>query len=85
MLVLFETPAGYALYKLENAGKLKSADDVYKQFDTASHAKKKYPQQLFYVQFVLNNVFLVPPCMHFPSSVTLLKPWMQLLLSWRAP
>jgi nucleolar protein 58 len=38
MLVLFETPAGYALFKVLDKAKLAKAEDVYKHFDTVDHA-----------------------------------------------
>jgi len=40
MLVLFETPAGYALFKVTDKAKLAKAEDVYKHFDTPDHASK---------------------------------------------
>lgn len=42
MLVLFETPAGYALFKLLDDGKLSSPDDIYKDFETTELATKTY-------------------------------------------
>ena len=38
MLVLFETPAGYALFKMQSDIKGASADDVWKQFTTPEKA-----------------------------------------------
>lgn len=40
MLVLFETPAGYAVFKLLNEKKLAEVDDLYKDFETAEKASK---------------------------------------------
>ncbi|CAH1788354.1 unnamed protein product [Owenia fusiformis] len=40
MLVLFETPAGYAVFKLLDEKKLKSTDDLFKDFQTAESASK---------------------------------------------
>eukprot|EP00794_Sanderia_malayensis_P017670 gene17670-19432_t len=40
MLVLFETPAGYAIFKLLDEKKLQSSDDLYKDFLTADKANK---------------------------------------------
>jgi nucleolar protein 58 len=40
MLVLFETPAGYALFKLLDKGKLKNVEDLYKDFETPDAASK---------------------------------------------
>eukprot|EP00127_Corallochytrium_limacisporum_P007023 Clim_evm31s240 gene=Clim_evmTU31s240 len=40
MLVLFETPAGLALFKVSDTGKVKDADNIYKYFDDASSAAK---------------------------------------------
>lgn len=41
MLVLFESPAGYALFKCAD-GKLKDVDNIYKHFEDAEEAKKLY-------------------------------------------
>ncbi len=41
MLVLFETPAGYALFKVHNEGKLQEAN-VAKDFATLEGAQKVY-------------------------------------------
>jgi len=40
MLVLFETPAGYALFKLLDKAKIAKSEDVYKHFDTVEHAQQ---------------------------------------------
>ncbi|XP_070570489.1 nucleolar protein 58-like [Ptychodera flava] len=40
MLVLFETPAGYAIFKLLDEKKLKEVDNLYKDFETAERASK---------------------------------------------
>ncbi len=40
MFVLFETPAGFALFKVADESKVASADDVIKNFEKASSAKK---------------------------------------------
>jgi len=42
MLVLFETPAGFSLFKVLDDNKLKSADDIWKEFQTPESAKKAY-------------------------------------------
>lgn len=34
MLVLFETPAGYAVFKLLDEGKLAQSDSLYEDFET---------------------------------------------------
>jgi len=39
MLVLFETPAGYAIFKLLDEGKLAKSDSLYEDFDTIDKAK----------------------------------------------
>ena len=39
MLILFETPAGFALFSVNDAGKLKDVDKVYEQFKTAESAR----------------------------------------------
>ncbi|CAH9086788.1 unnamed protein product [Cuscuta europaea] len=40
MLVLFETPAGFALFKVLNEGKLSKVEDLWKEFSTADSARK---------------------------------------------
>ena len=40
MLVLFETPAGYALFKVLDEKKLKDADNLYKEFQSPEAAEK---------------------------------------------
>jgi hypothetical protein len=42
MLVLFETPNGYALFKVVDEGKLKQPDQLFKEFESAERAKKMY-------------------------------------------
>jgi len=39
MLVLFETPAGYAVFKLLDEGKLAKSDSLYEDFETIDQAK----------------------------------------------
>jgi nucleolar protein 58 len=40
MLVLFETAAGYALFKVLKEDKLKEPDDLWKEFESPEEAKK---------------------------------------------
>lgn len=40
MLVLFETPAGFALFKLHDEGKLQKAEKLHEYFETIDKAKK---------------------------------------------
>lgn len=40
MLVLFETPAGHAIFKVLDKGKLKDVDNIYKEFETPEVAGK---------------------------------------------
>ncbi|KAM7472717.1 hypothetical protein LguiA_010900 [Lonicera macranthoides] len=40
MLVLFETPAGFALFKVLNEGKLSKVEDLWKEFSTADTARQ---------------------------------------------
>ncbi|XP_071705777.1 probable nucleolar protein 5-2 [Rutidosis leptorrhynchoides] len=40
MLVLFETPAGFALFKVLNEGKLSKVDDLWKEFSSADTARQ---------------------------------------------
>ena len=42
MLLLFETPAGYALFKVLDEGKIKSVDNIFKHFESASAATGLY-------------------------------------------
>lgn len=42
MLVLFETPAGYALFKVLEKGKLKDTDNMFKEFQTPEKASNMY-------------------------------------------
>lgn len=54
MLLLFETPAGYALFKVLDEGKLKNVDNIYKYFETADAAQGLYVA-------LLRNVFAMKP------------------------
>lgn len=38
MLVLFETPAGFAVFKIKDEGKIASPDSIYKEFETPERA-----------------------------------------------
>ena len=40
MYVLFETPAGFALFKVLKDGKLKDVENLHKDFETAEKAQK---------------------------------------------
>jgi nucleolar protein 58 len=40
MYVLFETPAGFALFKVLKEGKLKDTDNLHKEFTTGEKANK---------------------------------------------
>jgi nucleolar protein 58 len=40
MLILFETPAGFALFKILDSGKLLEVDDMYKFFSSPQTASK---------------------------------------------
>lgn len=42
MLVLFETPAGYALFKVLDEGILKKPDNIWESFETPAKASKAY-------------------------------------------
>ena len=39
MLVLFETPAGFALFKVNDDKKIKNVDNLYKEFESANKAQ----------------------------------------------
>ena len=47
MLVLFETPAGFAVFKLLDEKKLQKSDNLYKDFETAEGAKKVVKLKMF--------------------------------------
>ena len=47
MLVLFETTAGYALFKLLDEGKLKQPEDLYRNFESAESADKTLTLKAF--------------------------------------
>lgn len=40
MLVLFESSAGYALFKVNNESKIAKVDDIFAEFETAEKANK---------------------------------------------
>ena len=40
MYVLFETPGGFALFKVLKEGKLKDVDNLHKEFTTGKKAKE---------------------------------------------
>ena len=42
MLVLFDSPAGHALFNVLNPGKLKKPDDLWACFEDEESAKKMY-------------------------------------------
>ena len=47
MLVLFETPAGYAVFKLLDEKKLQQSDNLYEDFQTIESAKNVVKLQKF--------------------------------------
>lgn len=48
MLVLFETPAGYALFKVNNEKKMSKVEDISAEFETPERASKAVSLQAFY-------------------------------------
>jgi nucleolar protein 58 len=48
MLVLFETPAGHALFKVLDKGKLKNVDNIYKEFESPEDANKMVKLKAFH-------------------------------------
>lgn len=42
MLVLYETAAGYALFKMMDDSALKNPDEIYKSFESPEKANKRY-------------------------------------------
>ena len=47
MLVLFETPAGYALFKVLDESKLSKPDNIWQYFQSADAAQKMYVPSFF--------------------------------------
>ncbi|KAJ3008871.1 UNVERIFIED_CONTAM: Nucleolar protein 58, partial [Siphonaria sp. JEL0065] len=47
MLVLFETPAGYALFKMKDESKLDDPDNIFKYFETPDAAAKTLKLKAF--------------------------------------
>lgn len=47
MLVLFETPAGFAIFKLKDEKKLQKSENLYEDFETIEQAKKVVKLQMF--------------------------------------
>jgi len=47
MLALFETPAGFALFKVLNEGKLDNAEELWKEFETPEVARKMVKLKAF--------------------------------------
>lgn len=47
MLALFETPAGFALFKVLNEGKLDASEELYKEFETPDLARKMVKLKAF--------------------------------------
>lgn len=47
MLVLFETPAGFALFKVLNEAKLKNVDNIHKEFNSVESSSKLVKLQKF--------------------------------------
>jgi NOP5NT (NUC127) domain len=52
MLVLYETAAGFALFKLVDDGKMEKPENIWKDFQTAEQANKTYVDRPD-----LNNLF----------------------------
>ncbi|KAH9565867.1 hypothetical protein CY35_04G099900 [Sphagnum magellanicum] len=47
MLALFETPAGFALFKILKEGKLENAEELWKEFETPDSARKMVKLKAF--------------------------------------
>jgi hypothetical protein len=82
MFVLFETPAGFGLFKVLNEGKLKNPENLWKEFEDLDNAKKivslvefqKFDSTgtsfSFTPSFPLNNPFLQSKLWKLPQH-----PW----------
>ena len=55
MLVLYETAAGYALFKMTDDSTLKNPDDIYKNFESAESANKLYVSSANIVERIANS------------------------------
>lgn len=47
MLVLFETPAGFAIFKVLNEKKIRKSENLYEDFQTLESAKKMVKLKMF--------------------------------------
>ncbi len=47
MLVLFETPAGFAIFKVLNEKKVRKSENLYEDFQTLESAKKMVKLKMF--------------------------------------
>ena len=53
MIVLFETPAGFGLFKVLKQGKIENLDDVYPLFSDPTKASKMYLRYYLYIIYFL--------------------------------
>ncbi len=46
MLILFETPAGYALFRCDEEKKISKVENILKYFDSEANVRKLYAPRL---------------------------------------
>lgn len=56
MLVLFETPGGYALFKVLDEGKIEDASSVFEQFETPEKANSMLALLIYVLMYRLKLV-----------------------------
>ncbi len=57
MLVLFETPAGFALFKVLDEGKVKNVDALKKSFNDPEKAQKMFANPCFFHRMLILSLF----------------------------
>lgn len=65
MLVLFETAAGFALFKVLDEGKLKQTDDLYKEFENPNKASKVYVTTNIFIFIYMLTICLNQFCLFY--------------------
>ena len=53
MLVLYETPAGYALFQIKDESKIQEVEDITQHFADADSANKLYARFIFFLSLCL--------------------------------
>lgn len=63
MLVLFETAAGYALFKVLDESKIEEADNVWKEFETPEKANKALVEIIKKLIFICRSILSLINCL----------------------